>query len=75
MSDRIAVFNDGRIEQIGRPAEVYEHPATEFVAGFVGTSNVIMTGDGPLRYSSARRRSRLSTGSGARRTRRRRGAT
>jgi putative spermidine/putrescine transport system ATP-binding protein len=41
MSDRLAVFNDGRIEQVGTPAEVYEHPATEFVAGFVGVSNVV----------------------------------
>ena len=41
MSNRIAVFNKGKIEQIGTPAEVYEHPSTEFVAGFVGTSNVI----------------------------------
>ena len=41
MSDRIAVFNRGRIEQIGPPAEVYEHPQTEFVAGFVGISNVL----------------------------------
>ena len=41
MSDRLAVFNRGKIEQVGSPAEVYEHPSTEFVAGFVGTSNVI----------------------------------
>jgi putative spermidine/putrescine transport system ATP-binding protein len=41
MSDRLAVFNAGRIEQIGTPAEVYEHPQTEFVAGFVGVSNVV----------------------------------
>jgi putative spermidine/putrescine transport system ATP-binding protein len=41
MSDRIAVFNEGKIAQIGRPAEVYEHPASEFIAGFVGVSNVI----------------------------------
>ena len=41
MSDRIAVFSHGRIEQVGTPAEVYEHPATEFVAGFVGVSNVL----------------------------------
>ena len=41
MSDRIAVFNEGRIEQIGAPIEVYEHPATVFVAGFVGTSNLM----------------------------------
>jgi putative spermidine/putrescine transport system ATP-binding protein len=41
MSDRIAVFNHGRIEQVGTPVEVYEHPTTEFVAGFVGVSNVL----------------------------------
>ena len=41
MSDRIALFNHGRIEQIGTPAEIYEHPATAFVAGFVGTSNLV----------------------------------
>jgi putative spermidine/putrescine transport system ATP-binding protein len=40
MSDRLAVFNHGRLEQIGTPAEIYEHPATAFVAGFVGVSNV-----------------------------------
>jgi putative spermidine/putrescine transport system ATP-binding protein len=44
MSDRLAVFNNGRIEQLGAPAEVYERPTTRFVAGFVGTSNLI-TGD------------------------------
>jgi putative spermidine/putrescine transport system ATP-binding protein len=41
MSDRLAVFNQGKIEQIGPPAEVYEHPQSEFIAGFVGVSNVI----------------------------------
>ncbi len=41
MSDRLAVFNRGRIEQVGAPADVYEKPATAFVAGFVGTSNLI----------------------------------
>jgi putative spermidine/putrescine transport system ATP-binding protein len=41
MSDRIAVFNEGKVEQVGTPAEMYEHPATQFVAGFIGTSNVI----------------------------------
>jgi putative spermidine/putrescine transport system ATP-binding protein len=41
MSDRVAVFNAGRIEQVGSPAEVYEHPETEFVAGFVGVSNLL----------------------------------
>jgi putative spermidine/putrescine transport system ATP-binding protein len=41
MSDRIAVFHNGRIEQVDRPAEIYERPATAFVAGFVGTSNLM----------------------------------
>ena len=41
MSDRLAVFNGGRIEQVGAPADVYERPATAFVAGFVGTSNLL----------------------------------
>jgi len=41
MSDRLAVFNEGRIEQLGPPAGVYEHPESEFVAGFVGVSNVL----------------------------------
>ncbi len=41
MSDRLAVFSQGRIEQVGTPAEVYERPSTGFVAGFVGTSNVL----------------------------------
>ncbi|GIF17294.1 putative spermidine/putrescine transport system ATP-binding protein [Actinoplanes tereljensis] len=44
MSDRVAVFDAGRIAQIGTPEEVYENPATPFVAGFVGTSN-LLTGD------------------------------
>jgi len=41
MSDRIAVFNEGKIEQLGPPSEIYETPASAFVAGFVGTSNLI----------------------------------
>ncbi|GIK40160.1 MAG: ABC transporter ATP-binding protein [Chloroflexota bacterium] len=41
MSDRLAVFNQGKIEQIGSPAEIYEHPDTPFVAGFVGVSNLV----------------------------------
>jgi putative spermidine/putrescine transport system ATP-binding protein len=44
MSDRIAVFSDGRIEQVSPPRELYEHPVNEFVAGFVGVSNVIERG-------------------------------
>jgi len=41
MSDRLAVFNRGKIEQVGTPADVYERPATAFVAGFVGASNLL----------------------------------
>ena len=74
MSDRIAVFNHGRIEQVGAPAEVYERPATRFVAGFVGTSN-LLTGDaaeaivgaarhvhGPAREDPPRRPGRRARG-------------
>ena len=66
MSDRLAVFNHGRIEQVGTPSEVYERPATGFVAGFVGTSNVLegeaaraVAGD-PHPFTIRRRRSRSS---------------
>ncbi|MEV4639810.1 ABC transporter ATP-binding protein [Actinoplanes sp. NPDC049548] len=41
MSDRIAVMQAGRIEQLGSPREIYERPATRFVAGFIGTSNLL----------------------------------
>ena len=41
MSDRLAVFNHGRIEQVGPPAAIYEHPATSFVARFVGVTNLV----------------------------------
>ena len=44
MSDRLAVFNEGRVEQVGTPADVYEHPANEFVASFVGVSNLVERG-------------------------------
>ena len=44
MSDRIAVFNEGRIEQVSPPRELYEQPRNEFVAGFVGVSNLIERG-------------------------------
>ncbi len=47
LSDRIAVFNAGRIEQVGTAREVYEHPASAFVAGFVGTSNLL---SGPVAH-------------------------
>jgi putative spermidine/putrescine transport system ATP-binding protein len=42
MSDRVAVMSNGKIEQIGSPVEVYEQPASEFVAGFIGISNVLL---------------------------------
>jgi len=41
MSDRIAVFHEGRLLQVGSPADIYERPASAFVAGFVGTSNLV----------------------------------
>ena len=60
MSDRIAVFNEGRIEQVGEPEGVYERPANAFVAGFVGVSNLIHRNGGsfhgPTREGSADRR-------------------
>jgi putative spermidine/putrescine transport system ATP-binding protein len=42
MSDRVAVFNNGKIEQVGAPVEIYDRPTTEFVAGFVGVSNLLV---------------------------------
>jgi spermidine/putrescine transport system ATP-binding protein len=52
MSDRLAVMNRGRIEQVGVPEEVYDRPATEFVAEFLGASNLlpgsVRAADGPL---------------------------
>jgi len=44
MSDRLVVLNHGRIEQVGTPVEVYERPASEFVAGFIGVSNLLERG-------------------------------
>ena len=63
MSDRIAVFNQGRIEQIGTPAVMYEHPATTFVAGFIGTSNILER-DGRT-FTVRPEKIRLSTDEGA----------
>jgi putative spermidine/putrescine transport system ATP-binding protein len=48
MSDRVAVFHRGQVEQVGSPAELYEHPATAFVASFVGISNLV---SGPMAQS------------------------
>ncbi len=55
MSDRIAVMNRGRIEQVGTPEDVYERPATTFVAGFIGVSNLmpaVVSGPGKVRLES-----------------------
>jgi len=60
MSDRFAVMRRGKIEQIGGPEEVYENPATEFVAGFLGASNLL---DGDVKETTNGRTSiLLSTG-------------
>jgi putative spermidine/putrescine transport system ATP-binding protein len=66
MSDRIAVFNDGRIEQVGGPAEVYEQPANRFVSGFVGVSNVLERDGGrfTVRPEKVRLLARGETGEG-----------
>ena len=53
MADRVAVFNDGRIVQVGTPAEIYERPRTRFVADFVGSSNVLAAGISPARSAAA----------------------
>jgi len=59
MADRVAVFNEGRIAQVGTPNEVYDQPATRFVADFVGSSNVLApevtkSFGGPARWASLR---------------------
>ena len=59
MSDRIAVMNGGRIEQCADPEEVYERPATTFVAGFIGVSNLM---PGHVTSANGRTRVQLETG-------------
>ena len=58
MSDRIAVMSRGRVEQIGTPTEIYERPASIFVAGFIGSANLL---PGTLEVAGAGRRSPCST--------------
>ena len=65
MSDRVAVFNEGRIEQVGTPAEIYEQPGNRFVAGFVGVSNLLER-DG-REFTVRPRRSAARRGRGRRR--------
>ena len=71
MSTSVAVFNEGRIEQIGTPAEIYERPATEFVADFVGTSNIVER-DGRRLVPAPRADRVRETAAASRRRRRRR---
>ena len=64
MSDRLAVFGRGKIEQVGTPKDVYEHPRTEFVAGFVGVSNIIEENGG--RFTVRPEKIRMSKAPGGR---------
>jgi len=64
MSDRVAVFDQGRIEQVGTPKDVYEHPRTEFVAGFVGVSNIVV--ENGRRFTVRPEKIRLSADGGSR---------
>jgi len=64
MSDRLAVFNDGKIEQVGTPKNVYERPLTEFVAGFVGVSNLFE--ENGRRFTVRPEKIRMSAGGGGR---------
>jgi putative spermidine/putrescine transport system ATP-binding protein len=63
MSDRLVVLNAGRIEQLGTPIEIYERPASEFVAGFIGVSNLLER-DG-RRFTIRPEKVRLGTGAEA----------
>ncbi|MFC5805714.1 ABC transporter ATP-binding protein [Streptomyces formicae] len=66
MADTVAVMNGGRVEQLGAPAELYEHPQTTFVANFLGTSNlieaeVVEAGDGKVLVTAADAKLRVPT--------------
>jgi spermidine/putrescine transport system ATP-binding protein len=68
MSDRIAVMTQGRVDQIGSPTEIYHHPTTTFVAGFIGTANLLpvtvrsQDGDGVTVDSTLGNQFRVPTG-------------
>jgi len=66
MSDRIAVLSNGRIEQVGTPLEVYERPESDFVAGFIGISNLIERDGRHMTIRPEKIRRRCGTGRGAR---------
>ena len=60
LSDRVVVMSDGRIEQIGTPSEIYNFPATAFVASFVGTLNLVSAGSSTRRPAGCRSTARRS---------------
>ena len=62
MGDRIAVMNEGRLEQVGTPAELYEHPANRFVAGFIGSPGHELRARRAASGSSPPRRRRRAAG-------------
>ncbi len=64
MSDRLAVFNDAKLEQVGTPKDVYDRPVTEFVAGFVGVSNIVV--ENGRRFTVRPEKIRLSADGGSR---------
>ena len=53
MSDRIAIMNSGRIEQVGRPADIYENPSSDFIARFLGEANLVEGTIGSIREDEA----------------------
>jgi ABC-type Fe3+/spermidine/putrescine transport system ATPase subunit len=65
LSDRVAVMNAGRIEQIGTPREIYDRPATEFVAGFIGETNFVRVGDQTVAVRPERMRVLSGSSAGA----------
>ena len=66
MSDRIAVMSEGRVEQVGTPEEIYHSPATAFVAGFIGTANLLPATVESVAASARRSRCRAGgSGEGA----------
>jgi len=69
MADTIVVLNDGRVEQVGKPLELYHHPRTEFVAGFIGAPSMnfldVQGADGSVRYEEVDFKTRKTAGTAA----------